>query len=116
MPPRLPLPDILGQSTQATDDVALAMGGTPEPVQIVTQFNYDDLDPETRIIVKQRTSEIKAIARQTAQGVLDIGAKLAEVKDRLGHGRSVTGWTRNSVGATGRRAASWPPPGRSKRK
>lgn len=87
MPPRLPLPDILGQSTQATDDVALAMGGTPEPVQIVTPFNYDDLDPETRIIVKQRTSEIKAIARQTAQGVLDIGAKLAEVKDRLGHGR-----------------------------
>lgn len=87
MPPRLPLPDILGQSTQATDDVALAIGGAPEPAQIVTPFNYDDLDPETRIIVKQRTSEIKAIARQTAQGVLDIGAKLAEVKDRLGHGR-----------------------------
>lgn len=87
MPPRLPLPDILGQTAQAADDVALALGGAPEPAQIVTPFNYDDLDPETRIIVQQRTSEIKAIARQTAQGVLDIGAKLAEVKDRLGHGR-----------------------------
>lgn len=87
MPPRLPLPDILGQTAQAADDVALALGGAPEPAQVVTPFNYDDLDPETRIIVQQRTSEIKAIARQTAQGVLDIGAKLAEVKDRLGHGR-----------------------------
>jgi hypothetical protein len=87
MPPRPPLPDILGQTAQAADDVALAMGGAPEPAQVVTPFNYDDLDPETRIIVQQRTSEIKAIARQTAQGVLDIGAKLAEVKDRLGHGR-----------------------------
>lgn len=87
MPPRPPLPDILGQTAQAADDVALALGGAPEPAQVVTPFNYDDLDPETRIIVQQRTSEIKAIARQTAQGVLDIGAKLAEVKDRLGHGR-----------------------------
>lgn len=87
MPPRPPLPDILGQTAQAADDVALALGGAPEPAQIITPFSYEDLDPETRIVVQQRTSEIKAIARQTAQGVLDIGAKLTEVKDRLGHGR-----------------------------
>ena len=87
MPPRPQFPDILGQTAQVADDVALAMGGAPEPAQIITPFSYEDLDPETRIVVQQRTSEIKAIARQTAQGVLDIGAKLTEVKDRLGHGR-----------------------------
>lgn len=85
--PRPPLPDILGQPAPAADDVALAMGSAPEPPVVVTPFSYDELDPETRIVVQQRTSEIKAIARKTAQGVLDIGAKLTEVKDRLGHGR-----------------------------
>lgn len=87
MPPRQPVPDILGQSAQVADDVAVVLGSAPEPAQVITPFSYDDLDPETRIVVQQRTSEIKAIARQTAQGVLDIGAKLTEVKDRLGHGR-----------------------------
>jgi len=48
---------------------------------------YAGLDVETRIVVQQRTSEIKTLMRRTAQDIVDIGQKLIEVKDRLGHGR-----------------------------
>lgn len=80
-------PDILAGVTYATDDVALAMGGPPQAPAIITPFRYEDLDTETRIVVQQRTGEIKTLMRQTAQGVMEIGGKLIEVKDRLGHGR-----------------------------
>lgn len=55
---------------------------TPE----AQSFDYDALDSETRIIVQQRTSEIKSLIRHTAQGIIDIGQKLIEVKQQLGHG------------------------------
>jgi hypothetical protein len=48
---------------------------------------YTSLDVESRIVVQQRTSEIKTLMRRTAQDIVDIGHKLIEVKDRLGHGR-----------------------------
>jgi phage N-6-adenine-methyltransferase len=49
-------------------------------------FGYQALDTETRIIVQQRTSEIKTLMRRTAQDIIDIGQKLIEVKARLGYG------------------------------
>ncbi len=49
-------------------------------------FNYADLDLETRIVVQQRTEEIRVLARRTAQDIIDIGAKLIDVKARLGYG------------------------------
>jgi phage N-6-adenine-methyltransferase len=52
----------------------------PEP------FDYDALDPETRIVVQQRTAEIREHMRRTAQEVVEIGIKLIEIKERLGHG------------------------------
>ena len=55
---------------------------TPE----AQSFDYDALDSETRIVVQQRTIEIKSLIRQTAQGIVDIGQKLIEVKQQLGHG------------------------------
>jgi len=56
---------------------------TPE----AQSFDYDALDSETRIVVQQRTIEIKSLIRQTAQGIVDIGEKLIEVKQQLGHGK-----------------------------
>ncbi len=49
-------------------------------------FDYDVLNIETRTVVQQRTSEIKSLMQQTAQNIIDIGQKLIEVKQQLGHG------------------------------
>lgn len=50
-------------------------------------FDYASLDAETRIVVQQRTSELKMIARRAATDVIEIGAKLVDVKERLPHGQ-----------------------------
>ncbi len=50
-------------------------------------FNYASLDAETTHLVQQNTSEIRALMKRTAQGIVEIGHKLIEVKERLGHGR-----------------------------
>ncbi len=50
-------------------------------------FDYGDLDSEVRIVVQKRTDEIKSLVRQTARGIIDIGHKLTEVKQQLGHGK-----------------------------
>jgi hypothetical protein len=49
-------------------------------------FDYAVLNTETRIVVQQRTSEIKTLMRQTAKDTISIGQKLTEVKQQLGHG------------------------------
>lgn len=49
-------------------------------------FDYQELDAETRIVVQQKTQEIKVLIRRTAQDVFDIGQKLSDIKARLGHG------------------------------
>ena len=49
-------------------------------------FDYAALDSETRIVVQQRTTEIKALMKRAASDIIDIGQKLIEVKARLGHG------------------------------
>lgn len=54
-------------------------------------FNYTQLDTETRIVVQQRTEEIKVLVRRSAQDIIDIGNKLIDVKARLGHG-NFGGW------------------------
>lgn len=50
-------------------------------------FDYMHLDSDTRIVVQQKTSEIKTLIRHTAQDIIDIGSRLIEVKDRLEHGQ-----------------------------
>ena len=52
----------------------------------LTLFDYNALDLEDKIVVQQRTEEIKVLMRRTAQDVFDIGQKLSEIKTRLGHG------------------------------
>lgn len=49
-------------------------------------FDYTALDTETRIVVQQRTTEIKALMKRAASDIIEIGQKLIEVKERLGHG------------------------------
>lgn len=49
-------------------------------------FDYNALDLEDKIVVQQKTEEIKVLMRRTAQDVFDIGQKLSEIKARLGHG------------------------------
>jgi hypothetical protein len=49
-------------------------------------FDYGFLSSEERIVVKQKTSEIKTLVRKTAHLVWETGEKLCEVKVILGHG------------------------------
>jgi DUF3102 family protein len=51
-----------------------------------TALDYAALDAETRIIVQQRTTEIKALMKRAASDIIEIGQKLIEVKARLPHG------------------------------
>jgi len=50
-------------------------------------FRYDRLDSETRVVVEQRTEEIRDLVRRTAQDIYRIGEKLIQVKERLPHGQ-----------------------------
>lgn len=52
-----------------------------------TNFSYSLLDTETRLLVEQRTNEIGQLIHRSAQDIFDIGQKLIEVKEKLGHGR-----------------------------
>jgi len=60
-------------------------------------FDYMQLDTETRIVVQQRTEEIKVLVRRSAQDIIDIGSKLIDVKARLGHG-NFGGWLESEFG------------------
>lgn len=52
----------------------------------LTRFDYSSVNLETRLLVQQRTTEIKSLVNQAAQDMIQIGQKLIEVKKRLGHG------------------------------
>ncbi|WP_052055410.1 DUF3102 domain-containing protein [Myxosarcina sp. GI1] len=53
----------------------------------IKNFNYTDLEPETTQFIHQQTAEIKALLKKTAQSIVEIGQKLTEVKQRIGHGK-----------------------------
>jgi hypothetical protein len=55
-------------------------------MSLATLFDYAALDAETRIVVQQKTGEIRERVRRTRQDVIEIGERLIEVKERLGHG------------------------------
>ena len=69
----------------------------------VTLFDYSELDTETSSVVQQRTDEIRALMRRTAEDIIAIGRKLIEVKARLGHGQFLAwleaefGWHRGTA-------------------
>lgn len=53
----------------------------------LTLFDYNALDSETRVIVQQKAVEIRDRMRSAAQAVIEIGERLIDVKERLGHGK-----------------------------
>lgn len=69
-------------------------------------FDYDSLNCEDRIVIKQKTDEIKVLMRRTAQDVFDIGGKLLEIKDRLGHGK-FGHWLKSEFGWSDRTAQNF---------
>jgi DNA N-6-adenine-methyltransferase (Dam)/Protein of unknown function (DUF3102) len=60
-------------------------------------FDYAALDSETRIVVQQRTTEIKALMKRAASDIIEIGQKLIEVKARLPRG-SFDAWSKAEIG------------------
>lgn len=70
---------------------------------VIQTFTYSDLDAETRIVVQQRTDEIKTLMRRTAQDIIDIGRKLLEVKEKIGHG-NFCDWLKTEFGWSERTA------------
>ncbi|MDF5725087.1 MAG: DUF3102 domain-containing protein [Rhizonema sp. PD38] len=54
--------------------------------QELQAFDYTSLTSEVQIFVQSKTSEIKRLMRRSAQDIIDIGQKLIEVKEQLGHG------------------------------
>jgi hypothetical protein len=55
-------------------------------VEVLQRFDYNALELEQRVVVQQRTSEIKTLIQQSVQTTIEIGQKLIEIKARLGHG------------------------------
>jgi len=55
-------------------------------------FDYSALDQETQIAIRLRTSEIKSLAKRMAADVVEIGGKLAEVKEHLGSNGRFNEW------------------------
>ena len=50
-------------------------------------FDYTSLDTKSRVVVQECANEIRNLIRRTAQDVIDIGQKLIEAKEQLGHGQ-----------------------------
>lgn len=50
-------------------------------------FDYDSLNAEDAVFVQQQTGAIRLLMKRSAQDIVEIGQRLIEVKQRLGHGR-----------------------------
>lgn len=50
-------------------------------------FNYAVLDPESRIVVRQKTTEIHRLVKRAAAALVELGQLLLDVKAQLRHGR-----------------------------
>lgn len=68
---------------------AMVVSGADKPI-----FTYAAMDAETRIVVQQRASEIKTLGRKVADDIFEMGAKFADVRDRLRHNKAggFEGW------------------------
>lgn len=49
-------------------------------------FDYASLDAVTASFVQQQTGQIRILMRRTAQDIVEIGQRLASIKEKLGHG------------------------------
>lgn len=69
-------------------------------------FDYNTLDLDTRFFVQTKTAEIRILVKQTAQGIIEIGQRLIEVKERLPHGEFLP-WIRDEFGWSEKTAVDW---------
>jgi hypothetical protein len=67
-------------------------------------FDYGALDQETQVLVRLRASEIKGLAKRVASDIVEIGGKLAEVKDCVGGNGKFNDWLSSELGWSERTA------------
>ena len=58
-----------------------------QKIEKTEAFDYGELEPEIRDLVKNRAESIRGIAKQTAMNIVSIGGMLAGVKEKLKHGQ-----------------------------
>jgi len=64
-----------------------SLGSIVEPITLEEPgFDYTILSSDSRTVVQQYAYEIKSLMRRSAHDVINIGQKLVEVKEQLGHG------------------------------
>mgnify|MGYP002777006973 CR=1 FL=1 len=79
------------------------MNSSEKTVNLIISFDYESLDDEQRLIIQQRTGEIRDRLRRSAQDIWEIGQKLADVRSRLKHGqfdiwlKAEFGWSRRTA-------------------
>jgi len=78
--------DMSDDAVTVLDPPADAHDGNGDLVGDKPTFNYEALEAETRIVVQQRTNEIRDRMRRAAQDIVEIGERLADVRDRLDDG------------------------------
>jgi hypothetical protein len=76
----------------------------PEVVGQRALFDYGALDQETQVLVRLRAGEIKSLAKRVAADIVEIGGKLAEVKDRVGGNGKFNEWLSAELGWSERTA------------
>ncbi|BAY66477.1 hypothetical protein NIES22_66160 [Calothrix brevissima NIES-22] len=63
----------------------------PDQQDSTLELAYANLTPEAFTLIQQHTNEIKGLMHRTAQDIIQIGQRLIEVKQCLGHGK-FTNW------------------------
>jgi Protein of unknown function (DUF3102) len=79
---------------------------TSAPSPVTSNFDYTSLDLDTASFVRQQTGELKALMQRAAQDIFEIGQRLIEVKEKLGHGNYLN-WLEAEFGWTDRTARNY---------
>ena len=78
----------------------------PTSAPVASNFDYTALDLDTASFVRQQTGELKALMQRAAQDIFEIGQRLIEVKEKLGHGNYLN-WLEAEFGWTARTARNY---------
>lgn len=67
--------------------MSITLANPNDPTLVDTLFDYAALEPESRIVVRQKTSEIRERMARIADDIKAIGERLLVVKGHLEHGQ-----------------------------
>ncbi|MGL5793762.1 MAG: DUF3102 domain-containing protein [Waterburya sp.] len=79
------------------------MNNRVDNTQIINNFDYNILESEQRLIVQQKTQEIKEGLKRSAQDIWEIGQKISEVRSQISYGhfdkwlKVEFGWSRRTA-------------------